>query len=40
MAFAGWIRNDDWGLISMLVHRSNAEMREVGLVIRIWVNGE
>ena len=28
-AFEGWFANDDWGLISMLVHRSQAEMREI-----------
>ena len=28
-AFEGWFANDDWGLISMLVHRSQPEMREI-----------
>ena len=28
-AFEGWFQNDDWGLISMLVHRSSTEMREI-----------
>ena len=28
-AFEGWFSNDDWGLISMLVHRTEAEMSEI-----------
>ena len=28
-AFEGWFANDDWGLISMLVHRTESEMREI-----------
>jgi hypothetical protein len=28
-AFEGWFNNDDWGLISMLVHRTEAEMSEI-----------
>ena len=28
-AFEGWFANDDWGLISMLVHRTETEMREI-----------
>ena len=28
-AFAGWVSNDDWGLISMLVHRSDEEREAI-----------
>lgn len=28
-AFDGWFSNDDWGLISMLVHRTESEMRDI-----------
>ena len=28
-AFEGWFSNDDWGLISMLVHRTPEEMKEI-----------
>ena len=28
-AFDGWFANDDWGLISMLVHRTEPEMKKI-----------
>ena len=32
-AFEGWFSNDDWGLISMLVHRTPEEMKEISQAV-------